>query len=170
MTAIANVFKNIAHVDQLTLRWFSKRRHPILDRLMRLLTHAGDWQSWTALLLTGIVAGNPYRAVALKVTPKILLTFGICYVIKKVSRRPRPTAAMVDFLSLLKNPDPYSFPSSHAACAWAACASMGLVLGWGWPVWISYASLISYSRIHVGAHYPLDVLIGVCIGLSVALA
>ena len=76
---------------------------------------------------------------------------------------------MLDFSSLMKNPDPYSFPSSHTACAWVVCASLGLALGWGWPIWILYASAISYSRIHVGAHYPLDVLIGTLIGVSIAM-
>lgn len=169
MTALVRLFNNIAHVDQVSLRWVADRRTPLIDRLMRGFTRTGDWQSWTALIITALVAGDPFRSLAFQIIPKLLLTFVVCFTIKTVSKRPRPTVAMLDFSSLLKNPDPYSFPSSHTACAWVVCASLGLTLGWGWPIWILYASSISYSRIHVGAHYPLDVLIGIGLGIGIAL-
>jgi undecaprenyl-diphosphatase len=100
--------------------------------------------------------------------PKLLTTLALCFGIKTLSRRPRPSESLEGFQSLLKNPDPYSFPSSHSACAWVVCVSLGLALGWGWPIWIGYAAAISYSRIHVGAHYPLDVAIGTALGLTIA--
>jgi undecaprenyl-diphosphatase len=140
-----------------------------MDWIMRTFTHAGDWQSWTALSIAALAGGGMARGLAYRILPRLLSTLAVCFLIKTVSRRPRPSAAMLDFSSLMKNPDPYSFPSSHTACAWVVCASLGLALGWGWPIWILYASAISYSRIHVGAHYPLDVLIGTLIGVSIAM-
>ncbi len=169
MSALARTFISITELDRTVLRWFSTLRRPTIDRLMRGFTRSGDWQSWTTLSLAALAAGGPYRTLALHILPKLLATLALCFAIKTLSRRPRPSVAMNDFQSLLKNPDPYSFPSSHTACAWVVCASMGLMLGWGWPIWILYASAISYSRIHVGAHYPLDVLIGTILGLGMAL-
>jgi undecaprenyl-diphosphatase len=168
MSAFTRTLVNIIEVDRSILRWFSTFRRPMIDRLMRGFTRAGDWQSWTALSLAALVAGGPYRTLAVQIVPKLLATLGLCFTIKTLSRRQRPSVAMTDFQSLLKNPDPYSFPSSHTACAWVVCASLGMMLGWGWPIWILYASSISYSRIHVGAHYPLDVLIGTAIGVGMA--
>ncbi len=168
MSAFARTLESIIHVDRLSLRWVAERRTPWVNLLMRGFSHAGDWQTWTALIVVALLAGAPYRALATQILPKLLLTLTICYTIKAVSKRPRPTEAMRDFSSLLKNPDPYSFPSSHTACAWVVCASLGLALGWGWPIWALYASTISYSRIHVGAHYPLDVMIGTFLGIAIA--
>jgi len=168
MSAITRTLVHIIEVDRSILRWFSTLRRPMIDRMMRGFTRAGDWQTWTALSLAALVAGGSYRAIALLIVPKLLATLGLCFTVKSLSRRKRPSVAMTDFHSLLKNPDPYSFPSSHTACAWVVCAGLGMSLGWGWPIWILYASSISYSRIHVGAHYPLDVLIGTAIGVGMA--
>ncbi len=168
MSAFARTLDSIIQIERLSLRWIAQRRHPVLDLIMRGFTRAGDWQTWTALIVTALVAGDSFRTIALQVTPRLLLTLVTCFAIKSISKRPRPSRAMSDFSSLLTDPDPYSFPSSHSACAWVVCMSLASILG-GWPLWIAYASAISYSRIHVGAHYPLDVLIGSGLGITLAL-
>lgn len=168
MNPLVRTWNSIVEIERLSLRWIAERRTPRLDLLMRGFTRAGDWQSWTAVTVAALIAGGELRELALRITPRLLLTLGVCYAIKRVSRRPRPAKAMHDFESLLTDPDPYSFPSSHAACAWVVCASLALLLGGG-QAWIAYAALISYSRVHVGAHYPLDVLIGTAIGIALAL-
>jgi len=168
MSAFVRTLSSISHFERLSLRWIASRRSPKLDLLMRGFTRAGDWQSWTALIVTALIAGGALREIALQITPRLLLTFAICFVIKSVSRRPRPSKAMSDFSSLLTDPDPYSFPSSHSACAWVMCISLALTLGGGLPFFAAYAMAISYSRVHVGAHYPLDVFIGSVIGIVVA--
>ncbi|NDD92960.1 hypothetical protein EBZ37_12860, partial [bacterium] len=139
MSPIAKTTRNIARIDRSLLQWVTGLRHPGIDRLMRTFTRAGDWQTWTVLLLAALLAGEPYRALAWTIIPKLLGTFVLCRTIKGISRRPRPSEAIQDFQTLLKNPDPYSFPSSHSACAWVVCASLGFQLGWGWPLWIAYA-------------------------------
>ncbi|MBI3556628.1 MAG: phosphatase PAP2 family protein [Deltaproteobacteria bacterium] len=159
MSALARTFDSVSRFERLSLRWIAQRRHPLLDLVMRGFTRAGNWQTWTALIITALIAGDLLRAIALHITPRLLLTLGVAFVIKSILKRPRPSRAMVDFSSLLTDPDPYSFPSSHSACAWVVCISLASLLG-GWPLWIAYACAISYSRIHLGAHYPLDVLIG----------
>jgi undecaprenyl-diphosphatase len=60
-----------------------------------------------------------------------------------------------------------SFPSGHAAnnCAVAA-VSMVFFRRWGWLVFLP-ASLVAYSRIYVGSHWPLDVLVSCLIGAGV---
>jgi undecaprenyl-diphosphatase len=169
MTAsLGRAIEGLLHLDRRGVRLIARWRSRWLDGAMRAFTRSGDWESWTLLVLVAIAFGDPLRGLALKITPRLLLTLGVCYSIKAVSRRKRPSEALQDFLSLLKNPDPYSFPSSHTACAWVVCASLGKLLGWGWPLWILHASAIGYSRIHVGAHYPLDVLAGAGIGIAIA--
>ena len=157
MSALVKTMENIVEIERLSLRWVARRRSPLVNWLMRGLTRAGDWQTWTVLILAALTVGGNFREIALQITPRLLLTLGICF-----------TKAMQVFSSLLTDPDPYSFPSSHSACAWVVCISLAMILG-GWPTWIIYAAAISYSRIHIGAHYPLDVLIGSCLGIVLAL-
>lgn len=169
MTTLARSIEGIRWIDRATLRWIAGQRRPAMDLVMRSFTRAGDWQTWTILSLAALLLGDTSRLIALQILPKLLLTLVISRTIKKLSKRPRPSKSLQGFSSLLRDPDPYSFPSSHSACAWAVAISLGLALGGGWPVWIAYAAAISYSRIYVGAHYPLDVLLGGILGAVVAL-
>lgn len=160
----------IVSVDSNGLLWATKFRHPYVNRAMEVCSRLGDWDSWTILLAAMLAMRGRSRHAAIKALPSILTTLGFCYGLKRLARRARPSVKVEGFSTLLTDPDPYSFPSSHSAVSWAACVSMARAFGGvAWFLTIP-AVLISYSRIHVGAHYPLDVVIGASIGTSVALA
>lgn len=83
--------------------------------------------------------------------------------------RPRPYASHHDGLHLLSAPsaDP-SFPSDHAAAAFAIAFAVFLVwrrVGIGFLV---AATLIAVSRLALGMHYPSDVVAGMLVGWSSA--
>jgi undecaprenyl-diphosphatase len=84
--------------------------------------------------------------------------------------RPRPFTAHVDGTHLLApaTADP-SFPSDHAAAAFAiafAVLAFSRRAGAGFLV---AAALIGLSRIALGMHYPSDVLAGAVVGWASAL-
>lgn len=62
----------------------------------------------------------------------------------------------------------YGFVSSHAANTFALAIYLNLLFrdrlkGFGWLyIW---AVVISYTRIYLGVHYPLDVVVGALVGL-----
>lgn len=62
----------------------------------------------------------------------------------------------------------YGFVSSHAATTFALATTLWLLLGKRHP-WLKWgflwAAVVSYSRIYVAAHYPLDVLAGTGVGV-----
>lgn len=169
MTVWARTTHGMKLMDQNILRRASLLRGPLLDFIMRSLSRAGDWQSWTVVFLAGFLSGGPLRAMVTDIFPRLCMTFILCRIIKSYSKRPRPSQSLVKFSTLLRDPDPYSFPSAHSACAWVVCVSAAIHMGGGWSLLLPYPALISYSRIHVGAHYPFDVLIGTAIGLAFAL-
>jgi undecaprenyl-diphosphatase len=64
----------------------------------------------------------------------------------------------------------YGFFSSHAANTFGLACFVWLLVEkvkpWGWLfVW---AAIVSYSRIYLGKHYPLDILTGALCGVLVA--
>ena len=62
----------------------------------------------------------------------------------------------------------YSFPSSHAVNIFAAAYFLSQPLKrFAFPFYF-IASLVAYSRVYIGIHYPLDNLLGAGIGILVA--
>ena len=62
----------------------------------------------------------------------------------------------------------FSFVSSHAANHMGVAVLFGGLLGgaWAWGL-VAWAVLIGFSRIHLGVHYPGDVLGGFLVGWGV---
>jgi undecaprenyl-diphosphatase len=91
-------------------------------------------------------------------------------VISHLWDRPRPFAAHHAMTHLLAAPSPDpSFPSDHAAAAFAiafAVLTFSRVAG---AAFLACATLIGLSRIALGLHYPSDVLAGVVVGWAAAM-
>jgi membrane-associated phospholipid phosphatase len=64
----------------------------------------------------------------------------------------------------------YSFPSGHAHTAFSIAVLVVLI--WGKRYWLGFviAALVAYSRVYVGAHFPLDSLVGACMGAGITWA
>lgn len=64
----------------------------------------------------------------------------------------------------------YGFASSHASTTFGLSMSLWLMLrGWSriFIVAFLWSALVAYSRIYVGVHYPVDILIGATAGMAV---
>lgn len=92
---------------------------------------------------------------------------GISYIGKESIQRDRPFIQQPNLVPYRPETG-YSMPSgtTTAAFAWAAGVSTAF------PKWyvavpaFAVASTIGYSRVHLAAHYPSDVLIGALVGTS----
>lgn len=60
-----------------------------------------------------------------------------------------------------------SFPAGHAATAFAGATILAYVAPRAAPLLGLVATLIGFSRVYVGVHYPTDVLAGAAIGIVV---
>jgi undecaprenyl-diphosphatase len=61
-----------------------------------------------------------------------------------------------------------SFPSGHTATAFAAATILALLFGGSFYWAFAPALLVAYSRMYVGAHFPLDLLGGMAVGIGIA--
>ena len=90
--------------------------------------------------------------------------------ISHVWERPRPFAAHPagTHLFAAASGDP-SFPSDHAAAAFAIAVAVLVFSRAAGAAFLAAATLIAFSRVVVGLHYPSDVLAGAAVGTAAAL-
>lgn len=111
------------------------------------------------------------KPVVFKLSWLILATFVLVTILKHIFRKTRPDTDYARKMKFSK----YSFPSGHAAVGSVLWYGMVLVLSnLGVPAGVVIAMtflapvvvfLIGISRVYLGAHYLIDVLVGWALGL-----
>jgi membrane-associated phospholipid phosphatase len=145
---------------------------PALDRAMSRLTRAADrsqlWLAVTALLVAG--RGESGRRAARAGVGSLAAASAIVNAaIKPLGRRRRPVAVdVVPLARQVRMPGSTSFPSGHAASAFAFATAVGHVLPREAIALRALAALVAYSRVHAGVHFPGDVVAGSLLGSAVA--
>lgn len=87
------------------------------------------------------------------------------YIFKPLVARIRP-CHVVDILRHMSHcSNSYSFPSNHAGNAFTLATLAGLCIPNSRLFGFTLASLICYSRVHLGQHYPSDVFAGALCGI-----
>jgi undecaprenyl-diphosphatase len=89
--------------------------------------------------------------------------------VKAGVERPRPTRTIPQADPLI-GAGGWSFPSGHAATAFAGAVSLSYLWRRGAPLFLLLAAAIAFSRVYLGVHYPGDVLAGAALGSVVGLA
>lgn len=87
--------------------------------------------------------------------------------VKEVAGRPRPYESAGDSDDLFPFSGHASFPSGHAAIAFALATGISRESSWWWTPWIVYpvSTLVAWSRVHDHEHWTSDVVAGAALGL-----
>jgi membrane-associated phospholipid phosphatase len=141
-----------------------------LDRAMSRLSDAANYSRlWIgAAALLAAAGGDKGRRAAVDGLASIAVTATIVNAaLKPLGSRRRP-ARGAPRARHVRMPSSRSFPSGHAAAAFAfATGVAGTQPKIAVPL-RALAALVAYSRVHTGVHYPGDVVIGSLLGVSLA--
>ncbi|MEM9363816.1 MAG: phosphatase PAP2 family protein [Bacteroidota bacterium] len=162
--------------DQELLLYLNNLGSPTFDPFWFFVTRINSWIPLFVLFIALFLIKFP-RKHALRQTV-LLGTFvfaitGLCNFVKTNVGRLRPCNddAINEFMRILHTPSDFSFFSGHASSSFGVTVLVFLLLRkkvkWAailfiWPI------LFSYSRLYLGVHYPLDVLVGALVGALLA--
>jgi len=142
--------------------------NPVFDGFMPWFTDAWFWVALAFFI--PVSRKDPGRALA--TLALALLAVGLAdatgQALKLWAGRPRPCEALPDVRLLVGCGPSGSMPSNHAATAFAALSVVARRKPgrMGWVFW-TIATLVAFSRIVVGVHYPSDVVAGALLGVTI---
>jgi membrane-associated phospholipid phosphatase len=166
---------DVERVDVAVYAAIARTPTPALDRAMSRLARAADYSrlSLAAAAVLAVAGGRSGRRAAAMGLASVGVTATVVNVgIKPIGRRRRPDriAQQVPLARQVDMPTSRSFPSGHAASAFAFATGVGSVLPAAAAPLRALAALVGYSRVHTGVHYPGDVVAGALMGAALAQA
>jgi undecaprenyl-diphosphatase len=103
------------------------------------------------------------------VTAGVLTADMLALLLKLLGGRDRPFIVNPEQDPLVGTPLDLSFPSGHAATAFAGATLLSAFVPRLRLLLYVLAALVAWSRVYVGVHYPLDILAGAVLGTAVGL-
>lgn len=158
-----NIPSNLALLTIVT-----NNRLQYLNNVMIIVSKYGREYFWLAIIILLWVFGEEKEK---KVSILMALGFIIAIILGETSKlliaQPRPN---ISFHLISESPNDYSYPSGHAliVATGAIIALLTLPYIISIPLLVESIS-VSYSRIYLGVHWPIDIVGGWILGLAIAL-
>jgi len=174
------LIEQLINWDKSLLLYLNGMHTNFFDFVMYWISNKFIWIPFYLFLIYLITKNYKWRTIDIIIGVALLITISdmsSVYLFKEVFHRLRPCQdpEMRPLVHLVNDEcgGLYSFVSSHAANTFALSFFLIIVLGekvkyltLGMIIW---ASVVSYTRIYLGVHYPLDVLCGAILGIAIGL-
>ena len=158
----------IQQFDEQALVWIAEHvRCGILDPLMKLYTQLGNTGMLFIVLGVLMLFFKQTRKAGVSALCAMLIGLIVVnFTIKPLVARARPWLVIENFVNLVPEHDPNSFPSGHtnAAFAFALAVCRSAPKRWMKITAVCMAVVMGLSRLYVGVHFPSDVLVGAVVG------
>jgi undecaprenyl-diphosphatase len=166
------VLGDLGRLDRAVYHAVAATPTPTIDEPLRRLSDAATrsklWLGIAAVM--ALVGGRTGRRAAATGVAAIAVDSVVVNVVAKLAvrrMRPDPVEAGVPEERRVDVPTSSSFPSGHAAAGFAFTEGVASVSPELAGPLRFLAAVVGYSRVHVGVHYPGDVIVGSLIGTSV---
>ena len=160
--------------------------NPLFDVLMPALSAKGYLLVLPFLLYLVLSSIDGKNTPEKKYLPLAISTVVICCFavflaawavdeLKSIAERERPCRTIEGIRLITSCPQSWSMPSSHAATSFAFVAPILFLIGNRitrfWRLFLLVlATLVAFSRMYMGVHYPTDVLAGALLGTAIGMA
>lgn len=165
------IIQTLSDWDKSAFLYLNGHHNDLMDYVMTLFTFTPTWLLFYGVALYVIIRKYGRKSIPIIVSLAliILLADQISGVLKHSIMRLRPSndPTMIPLTHVFyKSGGLYGFVSAHAANAFSfATFSALLFRSRGYTIFIfPWASLIAYTRIYLGVHYPGDILGGAMLG------
>lgn len=160
----------ITQWDLSVLDAIAARRTPFFDAIFPFITKLGNagviWILFAALLL----CFKKTRRLGICAALALILDLLLCNILlKPMVARVRPYA-LREVTLLVPAPGDASFPSGHAAAAFAFAMALAFRKSRLAIPALLLAALISFTRLYLYLHFPTDVFGGIAVGIVCAAA
>lgn len=142
----------------------------IFDSIMPIITNAGLPGFWIIVCIgIYLFGGEKGKNTAILCIIALIIGYYLTEFLKYIVIRPRPYNVL-ESVHLFTTMDGYSWPSGHTIAAFTGATLIGREYGnLCLVLLLLFASIVGFSRIYLGVHYPLDVVSGALIGIFLAL-
>lgn len=161
----------LLELDKLIFYFINKSlSNPITDTIMPIVT---SFHYWLPLYILGIIyLVLRFRLKGIYILLVLLFAVGLCdllnaQLLKEYFARVRPCRTLENVHLLVNCGGGLSFPSNHAVNNFAAATILSYYFQRKVLVLFSLAGLVAISRIFVGVHYPIDIVVGSLEGVAI---
>ena len=167
------IIDTLVEIDKKLMVFLNKTiSNSIFDILMPIITN----QNFLAIIGVILIIYLGYFGKKKGRITLVVLLFAagmsdaICaQVIKPWVGRIRPSHEFIEYINLLVSKGgKWSFPSNHAANSFAFATVLSYFYDKNKILLFSIASVIAFSRVYVGVHYPIDIFFGALIGYTIS--
>lgn len=146
-------------------------RNTVCDIFFGGITHLGDAGIFWVLLTIILLCFRQTRRAGLYSACALMASLVVNnLILKNLVGRVRPYELVEGLQCIVAPALDASFPSGHTGASFASAVAVYRQLPRKFAVFlIALASLIAFSRLYVGIHYPTDVLGGLVTGIGIGL-
>jgi len=174
----------ILGLDKEAFLFLNSKNSPMWDQIMWWISAKITWIPLYVVLLVVLIRNDlSFRVIItlLFIAVTVVLCDQISVLLKNMIERLRPShvAEFKEIIHLVINPKTgvkytggqYGFVSSHAANVFGVATIIASQLkNFKWGLFLfSWAIIVSYSRIYLGVHYPLDIICGALLGTLIGI-